>query len=104
MSNNNYTSVLYPTKQTLRMTQFKLWLFIVDFLGIPSTILGIMLNIDNVYSGIIAILAILYLMLRAYYYWRQKEQTLRDKEYDLWNKEMDKQERQNRHKPPNQLT
>lgn len=69
------------------------WL-IVDWLGIPLSLLGIYLNLDNVKSAIIAILAIIYLMLRTYFYFVQKKQAIREKEYDLWHREVDKMERQ----------
>jgi hypothetical protein len=96
MRNIVHATVLHQTKETIRMAHTKtLWL-IADIFGVPTSFLGIWLNIDNIKSVIIAILAICYLMLRAYYFWKQKEQSLREKEYELWNKEMDKQEREER--------
>lgn len=69
------------------------WL-IVDWLGIPLSLLGIYLNLDNVKSAIIAILAIIYLMLRTYFYFVQKNQAVREKEISLWHLEQDKMERE----------
>lgn len=71
------------------------WL-IVDWLGIPLSLLGIYLNLDNVKSAIIAILAIIYLMLRTYFYFVQKKQAVQEKDIDIWHKEQDKIERQNK--------
>ncbi len=93
MKNYVYADVLHQTKATIRMANAKMWWFIADLLGIPTALLGIWLNLDNVKSVIIALLAIGYLMLRLYYFWIQKQQAVREKEYDLWHKEMDKRER-----------
>lgn len=76
-----------------RMAFTKFFWLLIDILGIPVTFLGIWLNIDNISSGVIAILSIAYLMIRGYYYIKQREQALREKDIELWHKEQDKQER-----------
>jgi hypothetical protein len=76
----------------------KIGWIIVDWLGIPLSLLGIYLNLDNVKSAIIAILAIVYLMMRAYFYFVQKKQAVREKEIALWHLEVDKLERAEKRK------
>lgn len=73
------------------------WL-IVDWLCIPLSLLGIYLNMDNLKSGIIAILAIIYLMMRTYFYFVQKRQAVREKDLELWHLEQDKIDRMNKNK------
>lgn len=73
------------------------WL-IVDWLGIPLSLLGIYLNLDNIKSAIIAILAIIYLMMRTYFYFIKNNQAVREKEIALWHKELDKIEREEQRK------
>lgn len=75
------------------MAQVKMIWLICDIFGIPLTLLGIVANIDNIKSAILAILAIAYLMGTGYYRFRRLAQAERDRELDLWHKEMDKQER-----------
>lgn len=78
------------------MAQIKaFWLF-VDLLGWPSVMLGIVANIDNGKSIVLSIMAAMYLMLRMYFFYIQKQQTVREKELELWHKEQDKQERINK--------
>lgn len=79
------------------MAQVKLVWILIDFLGIPLTLLGFIFNLDNVKSAIIAVLAIIYLMFRMYYYVIQKKQSIREKDIelqsktiDLWHKEQEK--------------
>ncbi len=88
---------LNPHKNQKKVAQAKLLWFITDLIGWPVAILGIVANLDNIKSAIIAILAIAYLMARLYFYFLQKKQAVREKEYELWNKEMDKKERQLEH-------
>lgn len=71
------------------------WL-IADWLGIPLSLLGIVVNIDNIKSTVIALIAIIYLMIRTYFYFVQKQQAVREKEIELWHKMQDKQERINK--------
>lgn len=54
------------------MAQGKLiLLFFTDFLGISSTVLGFITNIDNIKSAILFILGSIYLGARAYFYIRR---------------------------------
>jgi uncharacterized membrane protein YfcA len=64
-----------------------------DMLGIPGAILGIIANLDNIKSTILAVLLIIYFMIRLYYLFVEKKQAARKRDYELWNLEMDKQER-----------
>lgn len=79
--------VLYAEKKT--MAHAKLMWLIADIIGIPMTILGFILNIDNVKSAFIAIIVIIYLMIRLYYYVVQKKQAVRQKEIELKSQEID---------------
>lgn len=76
------------------MAQAKMIWLICDFFGIPLSILGILANMDNIKSAIIAVLGISYLMVRMYFYVTKAKQDVRDKELDLWHKEMDKNDRE----------
>lgn len=79
--------------QKKTMAQAKIMWIIADYLGIPLAFWGFILNVDNIKSAVIALLAIIYLMLRIYYYAIQKRQAVKEKEYQLWSLEMDKQDR-----------
>lgn len=76
----------------------KIGWMVLDWLGIPLSLLGIYLNLDNVKSAIIAILAIIYLMMRTYFYFIKSKQAVREKEIALWHLEVDKQEREEKRK------
>ena len=80
-------------KRVTKMAQIKLMWLLCDFLGIPVTVLGILANTDNIKSAILAVLGIAYLCVRGFYYIKQKDQAVREKEIELWHKEMDKQDR-----------
>lgn len=85
-------------KRVIKMAQVKWAIILADIFGIPISLLGIVANMDNIKSAIIAILAIAYLCCRMFYYVVQKKQAIRDKEYDLWNREQDKIERMEKRK------
>lgn len=91
--NNSNDMQLLNIKRVNKMAQVKLMWLLCDFFGIPITLMGIISNIDNIKSAILAVLSVAYLCVRGYYYIKQKEQALRDKDFDLWNKEEDKKER-----------
>jgi hypothetical protein len=93
MNKSIYAKQLDPTKQHSKMAVKIGWL-IADFLGISVAFLGIIANLDNVKSLIIAILGAVYLGLRVFYYKKEKDQKIREKEYELWHKEQDKIERE----------
>ena len=76
------------------MAQVKMIWLICDIFGIPFTVLGILANIDNIKSAILAVLAIAYLMGTGYYRFRRLDQEERAREIDLWHKEQDKLEKQ----------
>lgn len=80
-------------KRINRMAQTKMIFILCDLFGIPITLLGIVANIDNIKSAILAILAIIYMMGTGYYRFRRLDQAQRDRELDLWHKQMDKEER-----------
>lgn len=91
--NSSHSIQLPDFKRINRMAQAKMILILCDFLGIPFTLLGIVANIDNIKSAILAILAIAYLMGTGYYRFRRLAQDEKSRELDLWSKEMDKLER-----------
>ncbi len=91
--NSGINMQLFDFKRVNKMAQVKMIWLICDIFGIPITCLGIVANIDNIKSVILAILGIAYLMVRGYYFMVQKEQAVREKELDLWHREMDKEER-----------
>ncbi len=83
----------FDFKRVNKMAQVKMIWLICDIFGIPITLLGIAANIDNVKSAIIAILAIAYLMVRGYFYYLKSDQAVREKELEIWHKQIDKEER-----------
>lgn len=76
-----------------KMASVKLGWLLFELIGWPVWILGVWNNIDNGKSIVLFILAAMFLMVRLYYYHRQKDQAVREKELDLWHKEQDKQDR-----------
>lgn len=80
-------------KRVIQMAQIKWALLICDILGIPTTILGIAANLNNVRSTILFFVALLYLMCRTYFYVVKQKQSVREKDIELWHKEQDKQDR-----------
>ena len=81
-------------KRILRMAYVKFAWLLADILGISSTLLGIISKLDPIKSTIAFVVGITYLIIRVYYYNKQKSQSVRDKEMELWHKQMDKLERQ----------
>src|SRR6187431_3283701 len=94
---NNYPNMEYAghLQNTHRMAFTKLGWFILDCFGFSTAFLGFITNLDNIKSAILAILGIVYMGVRMFYYIKQKEQALREKEYDLWDREHAKQEKLN---------
>lgn len=82
--------VLYQKKN---MGAKVMWV-ICDLFGFPFSILYIINNLSDVKSLLLSLVLIGYGCTRWYYYARQKEQAVREKEYDLWHREQDKKERQ----------
>jgi hypothetical protein len=87
--------LLYSEKKT--MAQAKMLWLICDIIGIPVSIYGFIINIDNIKSSVIALLVIIYLMVRLYFYVIQKKQAVKQKDIelksqliDLWRKEQQK--------------
>lgn len=83
-------------KRITEMAQIKWTLILADFLGIPIYFLGIYDNINNVRSAVLFIVGLTYVMFRIYFYVIQRKQAVRDKEYELWHKQIDKEERINK--------
>lgn len=83
------------------MAQVKFLWLLLDFVGVPIFILGILTNMDNMKSLILAILGASYLCARLYFYIVKSKQTVREKEYDLWHKSIDKMEREQEVKKKN---
>lgn len=77
-------------KRTIKMAQIKALWVLVDFLTGSFTVLGIVANFDNVKSNILFFLALVFLMVRIYFYVVQKRQDVKSKDFDLWEKEEDK--------------
>lgn len=84
---------LQVTGKTIKMHYTKAGWLIADLIGIPTSLYGMWLNIDNIKSAIIALLVISYLSLRIYYYWKRSEIEIKEREIQLWEKELNKQER-----------
>ena len=84
-------NLILSQKKTMAHTKM-LW-FICDIIGIPFSIYGFIINIDNIKSSVIALLVICYLLVRLYFYVVQKKQAVREKELELWHKQIDKEER-----------
>lgn len=80
-------------RKTIKMHYTKAGWLIADIIGIPTSLYGFLQNIDNIKSTLIAILAISYLALRIYVYWRRSDIEIRKEEIELWEKELNKQER-----------
>lgn len=80
--------VIYLSSEKKTMAQAKILWLLADIIGIPMTILGFILNLDNVKSALIAMLAIIFLMIRLYYYVVQKKQAVREKEIELKSQEI----------------
>lgn len=100
-SDTIHTSLIgVPNPYYNRITKMgaKIGWLIADWIGIPLSLLGIVINMDNIKSAVIAMLAMIYLMLRIYFYFIQKQQAVREKEIDLWFREQDKQDRINQNK------
>lgn len=91
--NNSNDMQLLNVKRVDKMAQIKLMWLLCDFFGIPITLMGIIANIDNIKSIVLAILSVCYLLIRGYYYIKKEQQKLKEKDLDLWNKEEDKKER-----------
>lgn len=73
------------------MAQTKLiLLFFTDILGISSTLLGWISNIDNVKSAILFILGVIYLSARAYFYIRRQMIQLRKEIWEQREREKEK--------------
>ncbi len=85
-------------KRVNTMAMAKIYWWLLDTFGWSATFLGIALNIDNIKSAILFILSVSYLMLRGYFYWVQKQQSVREKELDIWDKEQNKIDRINKRK------
>ncbi len=86
-------------KRVHRMATAKWLIALFDFIGWPVAILGFIVNMDNVKSAIIAILAISFLAVRLYFYIIKNKQAVREKDLELWHKEQDKQDRINKKSP-----
>lgn len=83
-------------KRTIKMVHAKIYWLIADVIGIPSTILGILLNLDNIKSTILFIVALIWGMVRIYFHFKDRSQRVREKDIQLWHMEMDKQERESK--------
>lgn len=79
--------------QPLKMGYAKAMIWIADAIGIPIWILGIVHNIDNIKAFILFLLGVVYGVFRIYYYRIIQEQKIKEKEYDLWEREFNKQEK-----------
>lgn len=96
---NNISLPVY--KRVNQMATAKLAWVLFDLLGLPVWLMGILSNLDNIKSLILFMLGVVYGGLRVYYYLKQKDQALREKELDLWHKEQDKLDRIERKASPN---
>ena len=99
--NTGLSDVLNDVKRVHKMAQVKFLWLLLDCLGVPITVLGIIANIDNFKAIVLFILAAAYVSARLYFFIAKNKQAVREKEYDLWDREMDKIERKNKHNNPN---
>jgi hypothetical protein len=99
--NNGGTHILSDDKRHKKMAQVKFLWLLLDFVGVPVTILGIIANVDNVKALILFILSAIYVAMRIYFGSIKSKQEIRDKEYDLFHKELKKMEAQSEYKKKN---
>jgi hypothetical protein len=64
---------------------------VIDFIGLPTCLLGIIDNIGNGRGIILSIIGAAYLLLKGYWLHSDKSQAYREKEIDLWYKERERQ-------------
>lgn len=70
------------------------WFLLSYMVGVPLYIYAFIRNIESVKSTVLFILAVIFLLVRMYYYVKKNNQALREKEYDLWEREENKRFRQ----------
>lgn len=88
-------NIVGDIKRPDKMAEIKMILsFIGHMLGIPITVIGIVSNWDNAGKLIPIFLSAVYLIVFINFKWKRNKQILREKEYELWHKEIDKMERQ----------
>jgi hypothetical protein len=75
------------------MAQIKtMAMWLADFLGISATLLGWVNNLDTIKSTILFLTGFAYLLVRGYFYIKKNNQIIREKEYDLWDREQKKKQ------------
>lgn len=79
-------------KRRFKMGEKVGWL-IADWLGVPISFLGIIVNWDNILSKIIAGIGIVYLTIRTVFFYIDKRQTMKERNLKIWHDEQDKLER-----------
>lgn len=77
-----------------RMAEAKIvWVLLANLIGIPFYVYAFVANFDSIKSTVLFILAVLGLMVRGYFFIVQKRQAIREKEYELWDKEQTKRDK-----------
>ncbi len=70
------------------MASAKLIWFLANTIGIPLTVLGFIINIDNIKSSLIFLVVLGFWLTKWYFTWKEKKQSLREKEIDIRDKEI----------------
>jgi Na+-driven multidrug efflux pump len=72
------------------MEAMKITLSLISWIfGLPVTILGIAINLDNWKSAVIFVLAVIFWALKIFITWRKERQRYREKELELEQKEFE---------------
>lgn len=74
---------MYYTQQLKKMEYGKLAITLLNWFGIPITVLGILANLESWKAGVLFVLSAIYLLLRTIYYAVEKEQCRRKRNIEL---------------------
>lgn len=83
-------SVLRTTKRVVKMAESKAILFLLNLIGIPLYGYTLFVNIDNVKGWVLTAMAVCMGLLKLYFMYKKGRQSLREKEYQLWEMEREK--------------
>lgn len=86
-----YVTVLRTTKQSLKMAESKVIITILNLVLYPLYGYTLFINFDNIKGWILTALAVVFAIVRIYFYVVQKKQAIREKEYHL--RELDRKDR-----------
>lgn len=83
-------AILQNTRQAIRMAQLPALFFAAQFAFLGWYLYYLQINLDNFKGWLLTIAALFGLIVRIYYYIKEKEQKLRNGEYDLLERERQK--------------